>query len=145
MEKKAQTFHFWIEAMIFVVLFVVIVGIMGADMNERYNKSHDTTIGLNITPTVESLNTYRQDVENSTTQGQASVTDYGVLKLLTTPAIIFKAFGLIINFASGKFIYSIVMAMQLGTYGTYIAIFFQTLYIITISFIILKLVLRVNI
>lgn len=145
MNKKANSFHFWIELIIFIGLFLVILGIMGYEMNDKYGKDYDLTLGLNLTSSIDSLNDYSEDLINSTTEGQTSVTDYGILKITTVPSIIIQATRILWSFISGGFIYKLVMAMQLGSYGSAIARLFQMLYVVVISFILIKLVLRINV
>jgi len=140
--KKGNTFQFWIEIVIFIGLFLVVVGVIGIDMNNRYEQNHDLTLGLNLTSSIDSLQSYKGDLVNSTSSGGAEITDYGVLKLRTVPRILLSTVGILWTFVSGTFIYAVIMNMQLGAYGQSLAIFFQMLYVITISFLLLKLVLR---
>lgn len=142
LNNKGGTFNFWIEVIIFVALFLVVVGVIGIDMNNRYDKDYDLTFGLNLTSSIDSLDTFRGDLVNSTNEGQSEITDYGVLKLRTVPSILLSSLNIIWVFVSGSFIYALVMNMQLGAYGQPLAIFFQMLYVITIGFLLLKLVLR---
>jgi len=140
--KKGNTFQFWIEIIIFIGLFLVVVGVIGIDMNSRYGQEHDLTLGLNLTDSVDSLQSYKGDLVNSTSSGDAEITDFGVLKLRTVPRILLSTVGILWTFVSGTFIYAVIMNMQLGAFGQPLAIFFQMLYVITISFLLLKLVLR---
>ena len=73
------------------------------------------------------------------------MTDFGILKLLTTPSIILKATGILWNFISGSFIKEAIGQMQLGVYGVYIGSILQIMFILAIGFIFLKLVLRINV
>lgn len=140
--KKGATFQFWVEVVIFLGAFLFILGVIALDMNQKYGKNNDLTLGLNLSTNIDSLQDYQSDLINSTTEGQTSVTDYGILKLTTVPSILLSVTRILWNFVSGGFIYALVMNMQLGAYGTYIAGIFQTLYVIAIAFLLIKLVLR---
>jgi len=145
MNNKANTYQIWVELILFIILFLGIMAIIGADMNTKYGKSNDLTLGMNLSSSLTELQGYKTDLQNSTTSGQVSVTDFGILKLLTTPAMIVKVTGVIWNFVSGQFIYTLVSQMNIGAYGSIIATVFRILYIIAIGFILIKLVLRINI
>lgn len=145
MNKKANTYGFWVEIIVFIVLFLGIVAIMGFDMNEKYNKTYDTTLGLNISSSLSSLQDYQTDIVNDTNHGQAELSDFGVIRLITIPSMIIKVTGIIWSFASGNFIVAVVHNMQLGGYELIVASIFRTLYVIAIGFILIKLILRINI
>lgn len=140
--KKGATFQFWIEIIIFMGIFLFVVSVIGLDMNSRYDKDHDLTLGLNISPSISSLENYRTDIVNSTADGQTSVTDYGILKLTTVPSILMSVTRILWSFVSGSFIFALIMKMGLGEYGIYIARMFQMLYVVAITFLLIKLVLR---
>lgn len=143
MNKKGNTYMIWVEMILFFILFITIMGIIGSEMNSDYGTNHDLTMGLNLSNELTSLATYKDTVRNETTQGQSSLTDFGVLKLFTTPKLLITVAGILWDFVSGQFIYHLVDAMNLGIYGTYIAVTFNILYVIAIAFIFLKLVLRI--
>lgn len=145
MNKKGNTYIFWVEVIIFLGLFLLVMGIIGLDMNNKYGDDKDLTMGMNLSNNVDSLSEYKDTVTNGTSEGQASLTDFGVIKLLTIPSMIYQVTALLWNFVSGSFINTLVYNMNLGVYGTYIASFFRILYIIVIAFILIKLVLRINI
>ena len=136
----------WIEIIIFIVMFISVVAIMGADMNDRYGKGYDTTLGLNLTSSLSSLTQYQSDIVNDTTGGQASQTDFGIIKLITTPKILLQVTGIMWSFVSGTFIYDLLYHMHLG--GNYMLLLgglFQTLYVLAIAFIFLKIIFKIEI
>lgn len=144
MNNKGATLMIWIELILFLILFLVILGIIGADLNSDYGTSNDLTLGLNLSAQQESLFSYKSQVINDTTEGQASVTDYGILKLTTAPKILWGAATVAWSFVNGSFIFHLVNALGFGVYGYWIAVIFQVLYVIGIVFILLKVVLRVQ-
>lgn len=145
MNKKGSNFNIWAEVLIFLILFVAVMAVIGLEMNSKYGKSHDLTFGLNMSNQLSQLQSYKSDSINSSTGGQASVTDFGVLKLLTTPKLLLDMAVILWGFVNGSFIWTVVGMMNLGVYGYYIALLFQILYVIAIVFILLKLVLRIPI
>lgn len=144
LNKKGGTFQIWLEVILFIFLFIAVIGIIGLDMNEKYGQSHDLSLGLNLSGQLSELKGYKTDVINSTTQGQASISDFGIIKLLTVPTMLMQAIGILWNFVNGSFIYALISHMNLGVYGSYIAIVFQVLYVLAVLFILIKLVLRIN-
>jgi len=140
--NKGATLMIWIELMLFLILFLTVMGLIGADLNSDYGTSNDLTLGLNLSKQQSDLYSYKNDIINDTTQGQSSMTDFGILKLLTVPKILLNVATIAWSFVNGSFIFHLVNAMNLGIYGYYLAITFQVLYVIGIGFIIIKLVLR---
>lgn len=144
MNKKGNTLQIWIEIVLFLVLFLGIMTIIGANMNEQYGQNHDLTLGLNLSSQMTELDAYKQEMQNSTSSGTTSITDFGVLKLLTTPAILLTGVELTWNVLSGVFITNLIEQMNLGEYAYIFGIVFRALYVFAIGFILIKLVLRMN-
>ena len=143
--KRGETFGGWFEVVMFMILFLAIMGLIGFYMNNDYEKDYDLTLGLNLTNQLNSISTFSQQSINATSQGQASATDFGVIKLSTSVQIIKLAFDTILTMLTGSFISNLVGAMNLGAYGFWIALVFRTLYVVSLIFIFLRLVLRINI
>lgn len=144
MNNKGGTFGIWIEIIVFIAMFIAVLTIMNADMNAKYSQSKDLTLGLNLSEQVTSLENYQSTIVNQSSSG-GGITDFGIIKLTTLPSILYSGISLIWTFVSGEFIFKLVSGMQLGVYGTPIAVFFQILYVIAIGFIFLKLILKVEI
>jgi len=144
MNKRGGTFGIWTEVIIFLALFLVVLGFMGADMNEKYGQNQDVTLGLNLSEQTSDLIEYKSTIINQSNSG-GGITDFGIIKLTTLPSILYAGLNIIWTFLSGTFIYKVVAGMNLGVYGNFIAIFFQMLYVIAVGFIFLKLILKVEI
>lgn len=142
LNKRGGTFGAWIEAIIFIVLFVAAFTIIGNNMNTTYNKNYDTSFGLGINNTLDSLKSYQGNIDNST-KGDSSFNSQGWLVLTTLPAIIKTTLTLIWSFITGGFINSIVGIMGLGEYSIYVIILFRILYFVAIGFILLKILTKV--
>jgi hypothetical protein len=145
MNKKGATLQLWIEVLLFIIIFLGVMAIIGSDMNTKYGQSHDLTIGLNLSKQLQSIAIYKDDLMNSTSGGQAELTDFGILKLGTTAKILMGVTSILWNFLTGRFIWDLIATMNIGDYGLLIGTIFQILYIIAIGYILLKLVLRANV
>lgn len=141
-DRKGSTFGLWIEMLLFIILFIAIIGIIGSEMNTKYDKNYDLTMGLNLSQQEADLRQYSRDVVNDTSQGQSSMSDFGIFKLATAPKILISAVTILWSFVSGDFIFHLVDAMHLGIFGSYIIWIFRSLYVIALAFLLLKLVLR---
>lgn len=142
--KKGNTLQVWIEIIIFVALFLGIIAIIGADMNTKYSQNYDLTLGLNLSSQMTSMDKYSTDMINQTTSGETEITDFGILKILSTPALLLTGVNIVWSVVSGGFIYNLIGNMNLGAYAVGVAIAFQIIYILAIGFILIKLVLRMN-
>lgn len=146
MNKKGGTFAIWVEIVIFLAIFLGVLAIIGTNMNSDYGKNYDLTMGLELNDAYANLSQFGQESINDTTQGQAQMSDFGIIKLLTIPSMLVSLAGTLWSFVSGQFIYRIVASMQLGDgYTLLIGGAFQLLYIITLVFVFIKLVLKIDI
>lgn len=142
MNKKGDLM-LWIEIVLFLILFLGVLAIIGSDMNDTYGKNHDLTFGLNLSSQYDDLKVYKSDVLNSTSSGQTTMTDYGVLKITSVPKMLLTAGNVAWSFVNGNFLYRLVVNMHLGgTYTEYVAAIFQILYVVAIGFIFIKLFLK---
>lgn len=137
--KRGVTFSAWIEVALVAVLFFGALAIVATNMNNLYGKHNDLTYGIVSNKTLTDLQDYQSSVINNTQQGQASITDFGILKLTTIPSMLNLGFNLVLSFITGGFIDNIVGAMNLGDYSLIVIIVFRTLYIIGLAFALIKL------
>ena len=146
MNNKGTTFAIWVEIVIFLGLFLGVLAIIGANMNETYNKDNDLTFGLNLSSTYNQIQDYSVESVNDTTQGQASISDFGIFKLTTAPVMLVKLGTVLWDLLSGQFIVRLVAMMNLGSGLTLLVSgAFRIVYTITIIFLFLKLVLKIDI
>lgn len=143
MNKKGGTFSAWIELIIMAILFVGSIAIIGSSMNNYYGKNYDLTYGLQTNETQNAIVSLQEDVVNSTSSGQSSMTDFGIYKLATLPHIMLVATSLLWDFVSGSFINTLVGMMSLGEYANLVIVLIKILYWLAIAFILLKLILKV--
>lgn len=140
------SFMLWIEIIILIGMFLTILAIVGINLNADYSTDNDLTIGLNLSGDLKEINDFRSKSLNQTGQGIASITDFGIFKLASTPSILMSAGTLIWNFLSGKFIVQVITSLNLGgQYAPILIVGFQTIYVLAIIFLFIKLVLRLDI
>jgi len=143
--KKAATFQAFFEVMLISVLFVIIISIIGVQMNGIYGKSNDLSFGIASNYTLNQLEATSKSLEASQTAGQSSTTSLGLFTLTTIPSMMSTVFSLIKEFILGGWIASLVNLMQLGAYSKWIITILQILYFTLLIFILIKLIVRVNV
>ena len=145
MMNKKGTLSIWIELTILLIIVVAIMGIIGTNMNAQTGQSHDLTFGLQTNTTQDAIVSLQGTITNSTSEGQTSLTDYGIFKLATLPHIIYVSVSMLWNFIGGNFINTLVGMMYLGEYSTLLIIFLKLLYWLAIAFILIKLILKIQV
>lgn len=136
------TYTSLIEMLLLVVVFVTTIGIIGLNLNSIYSQDKDLTFGLQTNNTQKALENLQSNFQNSTNEGQSSMTDYGIFKLATLPGIVFSIMSTLFNFITGGFINTIVYMMNLGAYSAMIIVFLRSLFIIGVFFIFIKIITR---
>jgi hypothetical protein len=145
MNKKGATFGSWIETLLIICLVGGSLALIGAGMNSMYGQNKDITYGIVTNDTLTQINSYQTSMQNDTTQGQSSISDFGIFKLATGARLITLSLTLIWDFVSGNFINNIVNLMNLGDYSTILIVVLKAIYFITIGFILLRFVTKINI
>lgn len=145
MNKKGATFGSWIETLLIICLVGGSLALIGAGMNSMYEQNKDITYGIVTNDTLTQINSYQTSMQNDTTQGQSSISDFGIFKLATGARLITLSLTLIWDFVSGNFINNIVNLMNLGDYSTILIVVLKAIYFITIGFILLRFVTKINI
>ena len=145
MNKKGATFGSWIETLLIICLVGGSLALIGVGMNSMYGQNKDITYGIVTNDTLTQINSYQTSMQNDTTQGQSSISDFGIFKLATGARLITLSLTLIWDFVSGNFINNIVNLMNLGDYSTILIVVLKAIYFITIGFILLRFVTKINI
>lgn len=143
MNRQGASYGFWIEVILFIVLFVSALAIIGSNMNGLYDENYDYSFGLVTNDTKAEIESYQETLVNSTSEGQASQTAFLPLVLTTVPHMLMTVNSIIINFISGGFINTLVDLMNLGDYGNIIIVIFKLMYFIAIMFILIKIITKV--
>lgn len=136
------TMQNWTEGIVIMILFVVIFGVVIAGMNVQYNKSNKI-IGLDTSGYEDTFKNYNDNIKEKTTGGEASFLGSVGLVLGTSWDMIKTTFGLIGNFISGRWLRTIVVDyMKLPEE---IGFWIQTLYLMSLGFIILKILFKIKV
>jgi len=141
-DKRGFSLSGWTEVALLTTLFLLLMVIVIANFNVNYDKNYDGTFGLSnsISTTQDDLTGYQDTLEQSVKQGEASSTGLG-LSLTTTWNIISEGSRIMWNFLTGGFIEQVAGMLRLPPIvGTILRI----LFVLSIGFIILKLVLRIK-
>jgi hypothetical protein len=141
--KKGATYGTWIELIIFVVLFVGVLGILSYTINNNYGTNIDLSYGINSNDTINNLKSLQVDFDDTAKNGQASFSSLGIFMLTTIPKMIMTVTSMVWGFVAGSWINSIVGLMNLGDYAGLIITLFKLLYFIAIGFILIKIVTRI--
>lgn len=137
--KKGSSMAFWIEAIIFVGLFISVGSIVTGNFNIMYNKTNDVGFGLNSTESA--LASYQKKVTDTTDGGEVELNQATGLTLKGIWGIMKDGSKLVWNFFSGGFIESAVSMVGLPSI---VATYLRFLYFISIGLIIIYLFMKVR-
>jgi len=141
-DKRAFSLSSWTEVALFTTLMVLLVITLIANMNVTYDQNYDGSFGLSnaIATTQGELTDYQETLQQNVREGQASSSGTGI-SLTTTWSIITSGLNIMWTFLTGGFIEEIIGLMQLPTIvGTILRI----LFVLSIGFILLKLILKIK-
>jgi len=140
--KKAASLSGWTEAALFVSLFVLLVITLFANMNVKYNKNYDGTFGLSdlATTTKSGLSDYQTTLQQNVNTGQASSTGLG-LSLTTTWGIVSAGAQIMWQFVSGGYVEQLC---GLAGLPIVVAQIIRILFVLSIGFIIIKLLTKIK-
>lgn len=141
--KKAVSLGGWTEVAIFVSLFVLLFVAFIANMNSIYNKNIDGTLGLNdvASTTQGSLSEYQNTLQQNVRTGTSSSSGTGV-SLSTTWGIIRAGANIMWDFVSGQYMY--ILCTDLLELPEVVGRMLQILFVLSIGFIIIKLVTKIK-
>jgi hypothetical protein len=140
--KKAFSLSSWSEVALMTVLFMLLFIGLVAEFNVKFSENYDGSFGLSnaISTTQQSFEDYQATLEKSVKEGQSSSTGLGI-SLSTTWSIISSGATIMWSFLTGGFIEQIGGMLMLPTAVSQIL---RVLFVLSIGFIILKLVLRIK-
>ena len=146
-KKGVSTFQGWSEAAILLVLFMTAIIFIVASMNAKYNQnkdvSFDTVPGLQdvVNSTSSDLVDYQNSMQVGIQNGTATFGTIFGLTLSSSYDILLASVRVFWLIISGGWISSAVTLMHLPSFlGT----MFQLVYLISVGFILIKLLFRVN-
>jgi hypothetical protein len=141
-DTSAFSLASWTEVALFTTLFMLLFIGLIASFNSTYDKDYDGTFGLSesLSSTQSSLESYQETLKQSVEGGQASSTGLGI-SLTTTWNIISSGANIMWSFLTGGFIEQVGGLLRLPVAVSQIL---RILFVLSIGFIILKLVLRIK-
>ena len=142
MNKKGYSLSGWTEVALFTTLMVLLVITLIANMNVTYDQNYDGTFGLSdsIETTEGELSDYQETLQQNVRQGQATSSGDGI-SLTTTWSIITSGLNIMWTFLTGGFIEQIVGLMRLPSL---VGRILRILYVLSIGFILIKLILKIK-
>lgn len=143
MSKKGASLSGWSEAAIGVTLVVLMMGIIIVGFNAKFSKNYNPTFGISSNATTQAFIDYQQTIETGL-EGEATTSSLTGISLGTTWSMIKSIVTVILDFVTGGWIENAIGLMQLGTAGTYLGFFLRILFMLSLGFIILRLILKVN-
>jgi len=146
MNKKGASFSGWSEAIVIGVLFIIAFGLIVTSFNDKYHQNQDSSFGMGLqdsaTTTYNSMTEYQEQIQNATNTGTASFASVFGLTLSTSYDLLKTSMGLFWTFISGGWILKAVTLMKLpAILGT----IFQLLFLLSIGYILLKILFRIKV
>ena len=142
MNKKAFSLSGWAEIALMVTLFsLLFIGLI-AEMNVKYNKNIDGSFGLQnlATNTQNNMSAYQETLQQSLSEGTSASTGLGV-SLSTTWNIINAGATIVWNFLTGGYIEQLCALVGLPMI---VGNILRVLFVLSIGFIVLRLVLKIK-
>lgn len=142
MNKKGYSLSGWAEVALLTTLFMLLIIGVIAEMNVNYNQNYDGTFGLSssLSSTQGNLTDYQDTLQQSVEEGQASSSGQG-LSLTTIWNVISSGSKIMWNFLTGGFIEQVLGMLR---FPPIVGTILRILFVLSIGFIIIKLVLRVK-
>lgn len=143
MNKKGNTFSGWAEGILFSAIFVIFLGLVITGLNTHYSKSYDSTAGLGQSGSdvIDDFKELESSLETKIEGGEASQegdTGLTISSLWSLLKITWKTTG---SFLTGGWIES---AANIANVPSVFAKVLRLLFLISIAFILIKLLLRLK-
>ena len=139
MNRKAYSFSGWMEAIIFSVLIVLMIGVVFNGLNEIHGNSYD--LGLGTSSVITSITNLQSQLQTKTTTGKVSFLTVVGMTLSSSWDIIISIITVIWNFLTGSWVETITGYMR---FPPIVGLLFRAMYFISIGFVILKILFKVR-
>lgn len=134
----------WAETGVFVILFLLVFGIIVVNMNVSYNQNNDPTLGMQgVSKSFGNWSSYQATIQTGM-QGEATTSAFTGISLGTAWDMLKGGLNIAFSFVTGGWIEWGVNLLQLGPAGTYLAGALRLLFVLSLGFILLRLVLKIN-
>jgi len=141
--KKGVSLQGWMEAGIGIILVLVLLALVVSDMNGLYNQNHDQTFGIGSDETQQKFKDYQGTVQEGL-QGEATTSTLTGINIGTAWGMTLASINIAIDVVTGQWIYNAVGLLHLGAGSSIVAIMLQVLYVGSLAFIVLRMILKVN-
>jgi len=140
--KKGASLSGWTEVALFSTLFVLLIALLFANMNSLYDEDYDGSYGLSglSNSSQSALSGYQDTLKQSVDDGTSDTTGEGI-SLSTTWNIIQAGTSIMWDFTTGGWIERSVGLLKLPVI---VGSILRILFVLSIGFIILKLVLKIK-
>ena len=140
--KKGYSLSGWTEVALFTTLFVLLIITLIANMNVNFDQNYDGSFGLSdsVGTTQDGLSSYQDTLQQNVKQGQATSSGDGI-SLTTTWSIITSGLNIMWTFLTGGFIEQIVGILR---FPIIVGTILRILFVLSIGFILLKLILKIK-
>lgn len=139
MNKKAYSFSGWMEAIVFSVLLVLMLGLVFAEMNTIHDEEYN--LGLGTDSVITEITGLQEALQTKTDTGEVSFVTAVGMTLTSSWDIITSIMTVLWNFLTGSWVETIAGYMRLPPM---VGILFRALYFLSIGFVLLKILFKVR-
>lgn len=140
MNRKGATFGQWTEGILFSMLIILALGTLTVSIYQQYGKNNDLTFGIGANDTISKFIGYQDSLQTSTSEGEAVTSTTGV-STTTLWGIIRTGATITWTFLSGAYIENLTDLMNLPAY---VGLVFRLVYLLSIGFILVKILTKVE-
>lgn len=141
MNRKGATFGGWVEVIVFSGIFVTLLGTVIYGMNLEYGQNHAETFGLDESGLVESVEELQSSLTSGVEEGEASFDNDAGLQLSSLWRLVTAVWRTLGNVFTGGWVEDLGQA---GWIPTPMIAGLRLLFLISIAFILLKLLLKLK-
>lgn len=143
MNKKGASLSGWSEAALGMILMLGALMIIVGFMNAKYNQNNDPTFGMSTNSTLDSFKDYQGTLQTGM-EGEASTNSINGVSLVSSWGMIKTGLNIVFNFVTGGWINNAVGLLSLGEIGNNLALILRLLFILSIGFILIKILFKVK-
>lgn len=139
--KKGATFGGWTEAIVLSAMFMILLGTVMVSMNGLYSQDHGSTFGLDSRGVIDSYIQLQSTVESGVDSGEADFDSSSGLQISTLWTLVKATWKITGSFITGGWIEQAALLAQLPPI---VGEVLRLLYLLSIGFILIKLLLKLK-
>lgn len=143
MNRKGASLSGWTEAGVGLILVLALLAIIVVGMNTKYGQSNDPTFGFSSSTTKSAFENYQGSLQTGM-QGEASTNSINGISVTSSWGIIKAGLSMCWDLVNGQWIYNAVMLLQWGDAGVALAWALRLLFIFSIGFVLIKILMKVK-